>query len=99
MRLEFEDEELRSLAFESGSHTKRWSQDVTRAYRRVINLVSNATSEQDLRHFKGLRLEKLKGKRAGTSSVRINDKYRLILRFRTRSDGRVAVIIEAVDYH
>lgn len=99
MRLEFEDEELELLAFEPDFRTKRWSQDVTRAYRRVLNLISSAPNEQDLRQFKGLRLEKLKGKRAGTSSVRINDQYRLVLRFSTDDDGRVAVVIEAVDYH
>lgn len=99
MRLEFEDEELEHLAFEVGFRTKRWSQDVTRAYRRVINLISSAQSEQDLRQFKGLRLEKLKGKRAGSSSVRINDQYRLVLRFLTDDKGRLAVIVEAVDYH
>jgi toxin HigB-1 len=99
VRLEFEDEELELLAFEPEFRTKRWSQDVTRAYRRVINLISSAPNEQDLRQFKGLRLEKLKGKRAGTASVRINDQYRLVLRFSADSDGRVAVVIEAVDYH
>lgn len=99
MRLEFEDEELEHLAFEPEFRTRRWSQDVASAYRRVLNLISSAPSDHDLRQFKGLRLEKLKGKRAGTSSVRINDQYRLVLRFRTDDDGRLAVIIEALDYH
>jgi proteic killer suppression protein len=99
VRFEFEDEELEHLAFEPDFRIRRWSQDVTHAYRRVINLISSASSEHDLRQFKGLRLEKLKGKRAGTSSVRINDQYRLVLRFQTDDDGRLAVIIEAVDYH
>lgn len=99
MRLEFEDEELEHLAFEPEWRTKRWSQDVTRAYRRVINLISSAPSEQDLRQFKGLRLEKLKGKRTGTSSIRINDQYRLVIRFETDGEGRIAVVIEALNYH
>lgn len=99
MRIEFEDDELRRLAYESAFHTKRWSSDVTKAYRRVVNLIINAASDQDLRNLRGLRLEQLKGNRAGTSSVRINDQYRLILRFFTDQDGRVAIVIEAVDYH
>jgi proteic killer suppression protein len=99
VHLEFKDGELERLAYDPGYATKRWSPDITRAYRRVINLISSATTERDLRQFKGLRLEKLKGKRAGTSSARINDQYRLILRFESANDGKVAVIIEAVDYH
>lgn len=99
MQLRFEDAELERLAFQAGFRTKRWSQDVTSAYRRVIQLISSAVNEQDLRQFKGLRLEKLKGKRVGTSSVRINNQYRLILRFESIADGKLAVIIEAVDYH
>jgi len=99
MQLEFEDDDLEHLAYASEFHTTRWSPEVTKAYRKVVFLIKNATDERDIRNFKGLRLEKLKGTRAGTSSVRINDQYRLILRFETHADNKVAVIIEAVDYH
>jgi proteic killer suppression protein len=99
VHLKFEDGELERLAYEPEVRARRWSPDITRAYRRVIYLIANATDERDLRQFKGLRLEKLKGKRAGTSSVRINDQYRLVLRFEITADSKTAVVIEAVDYH
>jgi toxin HigB-1 len=97
--LEFEDDDLRRLAYEATYYTRRWSADVTKAYRRVIQVIHDAPDERDLYEMKGLRLEQLKGQRKGSSSVRINSQYRLILRFKTRPDGRVAIIIEAVDYH
>lgn len=99
MQLKFEDEELESLAYQLDFRVPRWPPDVTRSYRRVVNLIANAVDERDLRSLKGLRLEKLKGKRAGTSSVRINDQHRLVLRFEKANPGTVVVIIEAVDYH
>ena len=99
MHLKFEDKELERLAYEQDYQLARWSSDITRAYRRVINLISNATDERDIRGFKGLRLEKLKGKRKGTLSVRINDQHRLVLRFEAIEQDKFAVVIEAIDYH
>jgi proteic killer suppression protein len=99
MQLKFEDADLERLAYDFDARTARWSPEVTRAYRRVVFLLENAQDERDVRSFKGLRLEKLKGTRAGTSSLRINTQYRLIVRFGASPDGRIAVIIEAVDYH
>jgi proteic killer suppression protein len=99
MQLEFNDDELERLAYDPQAHTTRWGPDVTKAFQRVLFYIANAEDERDIRASKGLRLEKLKGKRAGTWSVRINSKYRLILRFETSADTKVAVVIEAVDYH
>ncbi len=36
---------------------------------------------------------------AGTSSIRLNKQFRLILKFATDNDGRVVIVIEMVDYH
>lgn len=99
MRMEFEDDDLRRVAYEPDFCPKGWSKDLVKAYRRVINLIGNAVDDRDLRNLKGLRLEQLKGNRAGTSSVRINSQYRLILKFETADDGRLAIVVEAVDYH
>ena len=99
MQLKFEDNDLERLAYDPKAHTSRWSPDVTKAFRRVLFYIENAKDERDIRALKGLRMEKLKGKRTGTSSVRINSQYRLILRFEAAANNRIAVIIEAVDYH
>lgn len=99
MRLEFEDDDLRRLAFDSSHHTRRWSPAVTRSFRKVIGLIRSATSDRDLRALKGLRLEKLRGFTDGRHSVRINAQYRLIIRFDTVDDKRIVIAIDALDYH
>lgn len=99
MRLEFEDVELERLAYDVGASTKRWPPDVTRAYRRRIQQIAAANDDRDLRAVKSLHLEKLRGDRAGTHSIRINQKYRLIVRFTTTPTGRTTVIVDGLDYH
>lgn len=75
------------------------SAELVRAYRKVVGLLYEAAHDQELRAFKSLRLEKLKGKREGQSSLRLRGGDRLIIRFRTDPQGRVVVVIEIVDYH
>jgi proteic killer suppression protein len=96
--VEYCDEVLRRLIEESDYRPKRWGVDVIRAYRKKIQLIRAATDERDLRAMRSLHLEQLSGDRQGTSSIRLNAQFRLILTFKT-DGGRVAVILELVDYH
>lgn len=68
------------------------------AFFRVMAIISAATSTQDLRRLKSLRLEQLKGDRAGQSSLRLNDQFRLIFIVEKRGDEEL-LILEIVDYH
>jgi len=99
MLLEFEDDDLRRLYTDRDFRLPRLGSDLTEQYRRKVALIANAADERDLRNVRSLRFEKLVGKRDGQYSIRLNDQYRLILRLRTDDDGRVAVVIEVVDYH
>lgn len=99
MQIEYEDDGLRRLAEDAAFVPRQWSRDVVRSYRKAIQLLASAQDERDLRQWRGLRLKELSGNRAGTSSIRLNDQYRLILRFRTDPEGRVVIVIELVDYH
>jgi toxin HigB-1 len=53
------------------------------------------TSMQDLQEIQGNRFEKLKGKRQGQYSIRINDQYRICFKWEEEN----AVDVEIVDYH
>ena len=64
------------------------------AYRRLIFL-DNMASLQDLREWRSLHLEKLKGKRNGQFSIRINDQYRVCFKWINNN----AYEVEIVDYH
>lgn len=99
MQIEYGDEDLRRLAEEPDFAPRQWSRDVIRAYRKKIQLLGAAKDERDLRQLRGLRLKELSGTRTGTSSIRLNDQYRLILRFRTDPEGRIVIVLELVDYH
>lgn len=98
MRVEYEDEEFRRLAFDPHHRTSRWVPDVTTAYRRRIQQLQAAPTDQAVRSLKSLQFEKLNGDRDGTWSIRIDMNYRLILRFQTAEDGRIAIVVEAVNY-
>lgn len=99
MRLEFEDDDLRRLYADAEFHLPRLGPDVVRHFRRKIAVIAAALDERDLLAMRSLRLERLVANRLGQHSIRLNDQWRLILRFRTDDDGRVAVIVEVVDYH
>ncbi|MGH7554601.1 MAG: type II toxin-antitoxin system RelE/ParE family toxin [Longimicrobiales bacterium] len=60
----------------------------------VLDRLNSAVSLKSL-SLPGLRLEKLKGDRAGQHSIRINDQYRVC--FRWTEAG--AEDVEIVDYH
>lgn len=98
LRVEYQEDDLRRLAEDVDFRPKRWGTDVVRAYRKKIQILYAAKDERDLRAMRSLRLEQLSGDRAGTSSIRLNDQFRLILTFVTEN-GRVAVVLELVDYH
>lgn len=64
------------------------------AYRK-LDMVDAAVAIDDLRSPPGNRLEKLKGDRAGSWSIRVNGQYRICFRWGTEGPEDV----EIVDYH
>jgi toxin HigB-1 len=99
MRIDFDDDDLRRLYLESDFVLPRLGRDITRAYRKKVGFIEGAESELDLRNYRALHFEKLQGDREGQYSIRLNDQWRLILRFETDDAGRLVVIVEIVDYH
>lgn len=99
LRVIFEDDGLRRLADDASYSPRRWGADIIKAYRKKIQILRAATDERDLYALRSLRLEKLKGDRAGTSSIRLNNQFRLIIKFETDETGRMVIVIEMVDYH
>jgi proteic killer suppression protein len=62
---------------------------------RKLQMLHRAVRIEDLRIPPQNRLEKLKGDRKGSWSIRINDQWRICFRF---EDGN-ATDVEIVDYH
>ena len=77
-----------------GRRIRRFS-SVERVALRKLRQLQVAAKLADLRIPPGNRLERLKGKRTGQHSIRVNDQFRVC--FRWTPAGATAV--EIVDYH
>jgi len=99
MRIEFEDDDLRRLYEDAEFNLPRLGRDVTKAFRKKVTFLQSAESEMDLRNYRALHYEKLKGDRQGQHSIRLNQQWRLILRVEQDADGRLLIVVEVVDYH
>jgi proteic killer suppression protein len=67
----------------------------------VMTIIDAAVDERDLYALKGLRFEKLSGKRGkqGQRSLRLNDQWRLIVVLDQDEQGQYLIIIDIEDYH
>ena len=61
--------------------------------------MEEAESEIDLRRYKALHFEKLRGGRSGQHSIRLNRQWRLILRMETDAEGRLLIIVEVANHY
>lgn len=69
--------------------------DIQQIALRILRMLSNAVSLNDLRIPPANRLEKLSGSRFGQYSIRINDRWRICFEWRENN----AYEVEIVDYH
>jgi proteic killer suppression protein len=98
MDLEYEDESLERLETDPG-YDAGHSRPVVKAFRKVIQVIRAAPDERAFYAMKSLHFEKLKGKLEGIQSMRLNDQWRLLMRFERRASGKIVVIISIADYH
>jgi proteic killer suppression protein len=74
--------------------TRRFPNELRQVTQRKLQYLNAAARLDDLKVPPGNRLEALKGQLAGYHSIRINDQWRIIFRWR---DG--AYDIQIIDYH
>ena len=99
MQIVFANHDLDRLEIDS-SYTANFSQVLVKAYRSKINIIRQANNERDFYALKSLHFEKLQGKRQHQHSMRLNDKYRLIIELlESSSNSKVVKIVEITDYH
>jgi proteic killer suppression protein len=78
MQIVFKQDYLSDLYYTRKSEKGHWFQpEVVKKYIKVVNILKNAKTVNDLFPFNSLNYEKLKGDKAGLESVRVTDKYRL----------------------
>lgn len=78
-----------------GERPRRIPRPIWAAARRKLTQLNTAREVEELRAPPGNRLERLGGRRKGQWSIRVNDQWRVCLRFE-RGD---AYDVEIVDYH
>ena len=64
---------------------------------RVIDIMIEAPDVQGLLRYNSLNYEKLKGDKAGLSSVRVNDQYRIEFEEQVREGETIATICNITD--
>ena len=98
MDVDFEDAALERLEADI-EFTAGLEPGLVKAFRKRMQLIRAAPDERDFYALKSLHFEKLKGDREGQHSMRLNDQWRLVLRFQQKPDGKIVVIISIIDYH
>jgi proteic killer suppression protein len=76
----FRDEWLRAF-FVDDVHSRTIPADLESRLFRKLQMIDDATTDQDLRVPPSNHFEKLRGKLSGFHSIRINDQWRLIFRW------------------
>jgi proteic killer suppression protein len=72
---------------------------VVRGYRKVMAWIRSAEDERDLYNLKSLHYEKLKGDRSHERSLRLNEKFRLIVEIEQAGPQKRMVVAAIEDYH
>jgi len=98
VEVEFENDALTRLE-EEASFDAGLSRDLVKAFRKRMQTIRAALDERDFYALKSLHFEKLKGQRKKQYSMRLNDQYRLIVKLKQKSKGKVVIISSIEDYH
>jgi len=98
MEFEFSDGKLKKL-YTEGVGARGYPEGVVNSFLRRVRTIEAAKDERDLRVPASVHFERLKGDRAGSCSMRLKDRWRLILRIVAREDGKVVVIDEITQHY
>ena len=96
-RVEFKTEYLESL-YETpisgirGKHA--FGIEIIKQFKKKVEILIGISNILQLRQFRGLNFEYLKGNRKGECSIRLNDQYRLIFEEKNKNEIEIVLINE-----
>jgi proteic killer suppression protein len=99
MEVTFEKNYLQEL-YQTGKTTDkkyRFQPAIIRKYIRIIDLMIDQPDTLALKKYNGLNYEKLKGDKAGMSSVRVNDQYRIEFEEKTTGEQAIVTICNIIE--
>ena len=79
----------------SSKSTRKYLRDILKSAVRKLDMINGAQDLLDLRSPPGNQLEALRGNLAGFHSIRINDQWRIIFKWKAGQASGVTII----DYH
>ena len=91
------DKGYKDKAFFTEQRLRLGYAQVVRKYIRVIDIMIDAPDVQGLLRYNSLNYEKPKGDKAGLSSVRVNDQYRIEFEEQVREGETIATICNITD--
>lgn len=97
MKVRFDNDDT-ELVETDQAHRLRLPVEVIQAARRKLRLLREAADERDLYALKSLHYEKLQGDLDGQRSIRLNNKWRLILEVDKETDP-VEIVIKEISNH
>lgn len=98
MEINFKEEYLKRLYTEGVTDKKhRYQPQIIRKYIRVIDLMIELPNVTSLLNYNSLNYEKLKGDKAGLSSVRVNNQYRVEFEEHVKDGENIATICDITD--
>jgi proteic killer suppression protein len=97
MILSFRDDWLR-VYFVEDVRSRHIPPDLDRRLFRKLQMIDDATSDQDLRVPPSNNFEKLRGNLTGFHSVRVNKQWRLIFRWETQRGEAAEVYLDNHSY-
>ena len=98
VRFEFKTRDL-FLLYTEEKDAHRYPQSVVNGFFEVMAIIESAKNEREIRAFKSLHFEKLKGNRVGQRSLQLDKQFRLIVQIQEDEHDKMLWIIEIVDYH
>jgi plasmid maintenance system killer protein len=98
MDFRFSDSKLEKL-YTKGTGARGYPEGVVDSFLRRVRTIDAAKDERDLRVPASVHFEKLRGKYAGSFSMRLMGRWRLILRIVPMEERRVVVIDEITPHY
>jgi proteic killer suppression protein len=98
MRFRFISKRLQTL-YTTDKGASGYAPGVIDAFFEVMTIIAAAPDERDLRALKSLHFEKLRGKRQGQHSVRLNKQFRLTFEIKEEQRRKIIIIHAIEDYH
>ncbi len=104
MEIKFDKDYLRQLYEKGKADDKkhRYQPDIVTRYQARIKMLEQANGIEDLYPYKSLHYEVLEGDKAGISSIRVNDQYRIeftVNQTGTETNIKICDIIELSNHY